>query len=391
MQDSALAPARQPLGRVDSATLFFGPSVPGSRSRATSNSAHLPPTIDQMGPLRPTLRPKLSNRHSYAGGAESDSWSVIQSRTAMSPQSSPPSIPGDGSVCLTDDEDEAMLFEPTPLDSSFSLFVTEGSPSPRSKGANATVIPKKYKPRDSGIVVSSDEDEMAMSVDSTTSGYSSGAMPLASASDGSIYSDGDGLVTPGFGPEATSGWPETPVVIDDSLGGMGEPHSSQEDLAVDAFIMRTLAAAAKGPQEIKKIPGTPVKKIKNSFLSGDRPWQSAVARKVGLGHDYDGKFKGPPRKSLPAAFPPPGMKANKVQTDNSDSEDEPEESPSSRKEKYAGLGLGRPSLPVPKEGFARSRWLLRRSSSGAISSGSDSMSTVCTPTRSHTTKGKVSL
>ena len=95
---------------------------------------------------------------------------------------------------------------------------------------------------------------------------------------------------------------------------------------------------------------------------------------------------------MPAAFPVPGTVNHRESRDkfgDTDTEEE-EYSPSTRrgKEGYGGLGLG---MPPPPTGFKnngsvlpRNRWLMRRSSSGAFSSGSDSASLSSTPTR---TKG----
>ena len=42
-----------------------------------------------------------------------------------------------------------------------------------------------------------------------------------------------------------------------------------------------------GGYGMKKMPGTPVKKVKTSHnFGGDRPWQSAVAAKVGFGFGF---------------------------------------------------------------------------------------------------------
>jgi mitosis inhibitor protein kinase SWE1 len=161
---------------------------------------------------------------------------------------------------------------------------------------------------------------------------------------------------------------------------------------VDSFILRTLAAGSKAAQDgPKKIPGTPVKKSKTSHLAGERPWQSAAAaNKVGLGFGSDFGAKGGkkgfmmPRKSLPAAFASLGQgKKGRVDISADDTDEEGEEnSPSTRKEKgaYNGLGLGKPSV----EGLPRTSWLMKRSSSGAFSSSSEtSIGAVGTPTRTH--------
>jgi mitosis inhibitor protein kinase SWE1 len=259
----------------------------------------------------------------------------------------------------------------------FSFNVTADTPSPRTK-----TLPKKHTlhPRDSGIALSEDDDDLL-------------GVPRASSSVSSIYSD-EGLVTPGVEPEAGSGWPSVFVQGHD-----------EAPVDVDAFIRRTLAAGAKaaGGTEpaTKKAPGTPVKKVKTSYLVGgpDRPWQSAVAHKVGLpGFSWDGNTvggagggKNKPRKSLPAVFPAlQTRKHGKAPVDpTTDSEGE-EESPSGRRGagKYLGLGLGRPG-PAPGKGglAARTRWLTRRSSSGAFSSGSDTASLAGTPTRAKGHRG----
>ncbi|KAJ7496138.1 hypothetical protein B0H11DRAFT_2001986 [Mycena galericulata] len=348
-------PSRAPLERIESAaTLFFGPPInPPPRTRLTSaTSANLNPT---------NSRP--SGRHSYAGpGCSTQSWNTMQTRPATpSPRSSPPTIPSE----LDDDDEQDMFFGAARPDTSFSFSVTAGTPSPHSKKPDAALA-KKYSLRDSGIVLSDeDEDDDADHL-----------MPRASTSVSSIYSD-EGLVTPGIEPEDGSGWPS---VVDGDSGG------PEGDVDVDAFIRRTLAAGAKvtGPgAHAKKAPGTPVKRVKTSYLVGDRPWQSAVAHKVGLpGFSWDPKAGGgggkAPRKSLPAVFPAlGGRKHGKAPLDpTTDSEGE-DESPSGRRDKYVGLGLGRPG----KGGVAHPRWLARRSSSGAFSSGSDSASLAGTPTR----------
>ncbi|KAJ7091240.1 kinase-like domain-containing protein [Mycena epipterygia] len=337
-------PSRAPLERIESAaTLFFGPSINPPRARLTSaTSATLQPA---------TSRP--SGRHSYAGpGCSTQSWSMMQTRPATpSPRSSPPCIPTD----LYDDDEQDMFFGATHPDSSFSFSVTADTPSPRTKKANAAIA-KKYNARDSGVALSEDDDEADLLV------------PRASTSVSSIYSDED-LVTPGVEPEVGSGWPS--VV----MGDTGAPEGGVD---VDAFIRRTLAAGSKGPAHAKKAPGTPVKRVKTSYLAGDRPWQSAVAHKVGLqGFNWEPKHGKAPRKSLPAVFPTLGRKHGKAPLDPSTDSEGEDDSPSGRRDKYVGLGLGRPG----KGGVARPRWLTRRSSSGAFSSGSDNASLAGTPTR----------
>lgn len=373
---------------LSSATLFFGPSIPAPTNSAP---AFRPRTntglsTSNAAPYPSTHHSKTANRHSYAGPGSGigslPSWNTIQTRTAsVSPKSSPPVHAGDRSGGSLDDDDEDMFFSLGPQDSSFVFSVTEGTPSPRSKNSGAASLPRKFKPRDSGVVLSDDDDDMM-----SLGGDYLNVMPTASTSVGSVHSDAeDNLVTPGFGPDTSSGWPSVFVTGTDDAQGHMYSHLADEGLNVDAFIMRTLAAASKGPQDgKKKVPGTPVKRMKTSYLTGERPWQSAVAAKVGLRFDWDAKKGKAPRKSLPAAFPALGKKAEKLSLDQStDSEDE-EDSPSGRKNKY-GIGMGRPSAPSPPpEGaplMSRTRWLMRRSSSGAFSSGSESPSSAGTPTR----------
>ncbi|KAJ6499152.1 hypothetical protein C8R45DRAFT_981321 [Mycena sanguinolenta] len=366
---AGLHPPRAPLQRIESAaTLFFGPPInpPVPRTRLTSaTNANLHPN---------TTATRQSGRHSYAGpGCSTQSWNMMQSRPATpSPRSSPMQVPSDPD----DDEEEQNLFFsslPPHTDSlAFSFNVTANTPSPRAKKPDAA-LPKKYnlRPRDSGVVLSEDDDDVDFL-----------GVPRASTSVSSIYSD-EGLVTPGVEPEVGSGWPSV-------ISGEGDAFGNSVD--VDAFIQRTLAAGAKATTgQAKKAPGTPVKKVKTSYLLGgpERPWQSAVAHKVGLpdfSWDKDGKHTaghgGKPRKSLPAVFPDLNAqprKHGKAPLDpTTDSEGE-DDSPSGRRggDKYLGLGLGRPGPGVT----ARPRWLTRRSSSGAFSSGSDTASLAGTPTR----------
>jgi mitosis inhibitor protein kinase SWE1 len=266
-----------------------------------------------------------------------------------------------------------MFFGDGPQDSSFVFSVTEGTPSPRSKTA---ALPSKYKNRDSGVVVSDDDDHLMSISDHLP-------VPAVSTSANSLQSDEeDSLITPGVTPDGSSGWPKVFITGTDEVSSQDLRPVSGEGSDVDAFIMRTLAAASKGPEEgKKKVPGTPVKRMKKTYLV-ERPWQSAVAAKIDR-DDWDTRKGKIPRKSLPAAFPGLGQKAAKLTLDQCSDSEEEEDSPSSRRN-YVGLGLGRPSVSTPQNGLPlmpRTRWLMRRSSSGAFSSGSDSQSSVGTPTR----------
>ena len=413
---------------TSSATLFFGPAIPSpqststhvngrdrSRSRSRTRVSNASPAkgglkvSTNVPPFHPQTvsRPLLANRHSYAGpdiGERSGSplpWGQTLRCGSESP--SPrfsPHIFSDGAETHRFDDDEDMFFN-GPKDSSFVFSVTEGTPSPR-KPSETGGLKKKFKPRDSGIVMSDDEGTSIGNINpSILSPAPRGAgqtfltvIPRASTSVNSVSSDLDTeLVTPGYGPGEEAGWPEAVVAGDFGFDDVRDQSETalNGNVDVDAFILQTLAAAKDlqgrrgsegGFGGVKKAPGTP-KKIKTSHLgvNGDRPWQSAIAAKVGFGFDFDGpKPKGVPRKSMPAAFPPRGA------DQDTDSEGE-EDSPSLRRDvRYEGLGIGKPThAAAPSIGpFSKTRWLMRRSSSGIFSNSSD-MSVGDTPTK-HTRK-----
>ncbi|KAK2463166.1 hypothetical protein APHAL10511_004821 [Amanita phalloides] len=366
-------PARASMNRVgsgSSASLFFGPSIPDNvpaRSRTKSNAT---PVLA----LR-VAHPIVKTRHSHSGlGNDRTTWNTIQTRAVSpSPDSSPARLPFEQPHRSSQD-DEDMFFGSTMPNSSFQFCVTEGTPSPRQRRLNTGTLQRKYRLRDSGVVISDDEDGSSRS--------NGDQLPPASTSAGSLYSDADdGLVTPGA--EFGSGWPGSSIFVrgtdDNGLrNGMDEREVGTD---VDAFIMRTLSTTSKGANVgTKKAPDTPVKKHKTTFLGIDRPWQSAVAPKVGLRYQLENRTAKVPRKSLPAVFPDLMRKHDNEENTDSDGEDD---SPIARREKYSGLGLGRPQPPLLREALpARTRLLMRRSSSGAFSSGSDSTSMVGTPTRS---------
>ncbi|KAF9263270.1 hypothetical protein L218DRAFT_902227 [Marasmius fiardii PR-910] len=364
-----------PFTRVDSATLFFGPPVQSSSAAPPPRRARVSTSVSSSDAAgsNSSYRPKMMNRHSYSGSASLPVWGEMQSRAhAPSPQSSPPRVAEVTDNELTD-EDDSMIIDDIPANSSFTSTLSQSTPSPRRQ---SDMIFKKFKARDSGIALS-DDDAMDIFADTPEI-----TMPRASTSVSSLYSDGeDGLITPGAGPRPGAGWPETVIVAgsDDPYTFLSSTNKNSQD--VDAFILRTLAAASKAPQEEKRAPGTPVKKTKISYLSGARPWQSAVTQKVGLAQREQKKPKAP-RKSLPAMFPSLGRRSSSrsLLESATDSEEDSDDSPSTGKDRYAGLGLGRPPFPIQvgKNGIARATWLKRRSSSGTFSSGSDSLST---PTR----------
>ncbi|KAF9451968.1 hypothetical protein P691DRAFT_806069 [Macrolepiota fuliginosa MF-IS2] len=371
-------PPRPPLNRqesVSSATLFFGPPIPQSPAAASirSRTNTLISLASQDSGAQASTKYKV-NRHSYAGPDDLRAWNTIQARLP-SPASSPSDALG------STDNDDDMDFEDAPPNSSFILNITTHTPSPSSK----TTLRTKYQSRDSGVVVSDDDGVVFTNSKSLAGGDSLFSIARSSTSVSSAFSD-DGLVTPGLAPDFGSGWPDVNVFIRGTDDNGRTTHGSLEGgVHVDAFIMRTLAAAANGPHEVtKKVPGTPVKKVRTTYLGGDRPWQSAVAAKVGPRLEFDARKAKVPRKSLPAVFPGLPRRGDKS-VDSSDSEGE-QDSPSSRKDtKYGSLGLGRPAPGDVPLALTRTRWLMRRSSSGAFSSGSDSASISTTPTRGKTT------
>ncbi|KAH6914326.1 other/WEE protein kinase [Coprinopsis sp. MPI-PUGE-AT-0042] len=338
--------ARPPMSRHDNlsaATLFFGPTIPQSppvRNRTSTDS----PVPD----FKP-IRPKATNRHSYAGTSTSGDWAHISTERITT---SPP-VDTSGYIS-TDVEDEDMDFE-GPAHSSFTFSLSGGTPSPTIRRP----LPLKFE-----------------SVKDKTNLLS--VMPGASSSSSSLCSD-DGLITPLTHASSASGWPVPEVHDRDSEENRAR--FTDDETEVDEFIVRALEAGGKAPGPSgKKPPGTPVKKARIAFLGADRPWQSAFSSKIGFNEEEPKKKA--PRKSMPAAFPPMGTSGKSLLDQCSDTEDE-EDSPSAKKDgKYTKLGLGHPSALFSAP-FAnpKTRWLMRRSSSGAFSSGSETASQANTPTR----------
>jgi mitosis inhibitor protein kinase SWE1 len=313
--------------------------------------------------------------------------------------------------------DTSFGWDNTPIVSPLAVNLTQSTPSPRSKVAPVTSkLEKKYRPRDSGVVLSEDESNSTVPngvpkfvPPAPRHRYTLGrsesvnlAMPPASTSVstlGSGSSDQE-LITPVFGPSTSSAWPL--LNSSSTASSLGVPDVG----SVDAFILNTLMQAERRGEHLLSMgadggsgmrpPGTPQKRVKTAAaFGGARLWQSAVASKIGLdfGNDEEdeneeGCAKGKadkakakrnkkmPRKSLPAAFPllSKASRSRGRAAGAEDSDDEIEDaSLTERKALYDGLGLGRPSVSKA----AGTGWLLRRSSSGAISSattGSGSMS-----------------
>lgn len=388
--------SRQPLSRlssVSSATLFFGPAIPQTErpAKLLPNSTSADGHLEVPG----SARPLINSRHSYAGSSTFSPWASGQNS----------------------DEEADLFFGDGPADSSFNFSLTGDTPSPKKKQRTESIelLPKKFRPRDSGIVLDeSDGGEL----------FGDDGIPRASTSVSTMgsNSDSEALVTPGFGPGENSGWP-TVVSLDsdddddDMFHGGLRRDGLSADRTADEFIMRYLtgggkSSSAKTPGEPKRAPGTPVKKIRTAQII-DRPWQSAVAHKIGF-PEFNAPplpgaplAKNKPRKSLPAAFPVTASKSSRPErtrrnalkpTDppvvpmdvEVEAAEEEDASPTLKRDtRYDGLGLGRPPVPPFGPGGAvagksgRMPWLMRRSSSGAFSSGSETcISVTATPTRS---------
>ncbi|KAA1471705.1 hypothetical protein DENSPDRAFT_880701 [Dentipellis sp. KUC8613] len=463
MSPTQLRPPQRRFESSGSATLFFGPAIPRTSATPTLSTpskgsvrhnkiinmdSDSPPQSSAPRPLPLLGRPQAAARHSYAGPvpmfepSSLGSWgSPLQSSSPLPPgghdtddqemgdidDEDEDFIPMDMRTIDVGTEDEEDLFfgsastnvsfnksardddEGTgddsfswhPPDTSFSFSLTASTPSPRGK-AGVPKLEKKYKPRDSGVVLSEDEEHYGgamataardgarnMGMGLGRSGSVSLVMPPASTSVSTIASSDQELVTPGFGPSLESGWPSFGSMSSSDSFPLAGVHVESD---VDAFIVKTLVEAQNRDAQPKRPPGTPQKRAR---IAAARPWQSAVASKVGFDFGEEeaeggkgGKKKGKPRKSLPAAFPMLGTakKGKKGFGRGGDSSDE-DDAPGDRKEKpkYEGLGLGRPS--AGKGG--RASWLLRRSSSGAISttsggSGSTDGSYPGTPTGGNT-------
>ncbi len=414
------------LQSSSSATLFFGPAITRSTTSVTKGStkrpSRAPATTNFPVPplfLQPdtpsSQRPTIVSRHSYAGSdVPSSAWAT---RSPAAAASSPPPATGRKRLESDSSEDEAdLFFNSGPADSSFAISLQNGgtpSPKKKQKRENLEPLPKKFRPRDSGVVLDDSDEDLDIPLQGG-SDFLTAAMPRASTSVSTMGSSSDDLVTPGFAPSAASGWPSINIASHDDEHSSGSVGSQMGiSRSVDAFILKTLAAggsvSTRGDAEPKRVPGTPVKKIKTAHLVGgvQRPWQSAVAHKIGFKDFEDGSDAGTsgagkgkkPRKSLPAAFPGLGrmreaksarkerqqpMAPPSVETDP----DEAESPTLGRDGKYTGLGLGRPTSTLPPfarpsgDGrVARASWLMRRTSSGAFSSSSEASSVNATPTR----------
>ena len=203
-------PGRAPMNQVSSnssASLFFGPSIPSdvlTRTRMKSNASPVP-----------TLRiphPVVKTRHSYSGITdERKTWNTIQARAnSLSPESSLARLLFQ-QQCRSSMDDEEMFFGGESHNLSFQLCVTEDTPSPHSRRLDPGTLQRKYRPRDSGVVISDDDDGSSLH---SSNGDHFNIAPPASTSAGSLFSDADdGLITPRVAPESDSGWPGSSIFV----------------------------------------------------------------------------------------------------------------------------------------------------------------------------------
>ena len=157
-------------------------------------------------------------------------------------------------------EDEAdLFFSSGAADSSFAISLQKGgTPSPKKKQKPESLdpLPKKFRSRDSGVVLTDSDDDLDLPLD-IGKNYLMAAMPRASTSVSTVASDDTGLVTPGIGPSAESGWPSVVnAAADDHLTVSHSNHLGM-GRSVDAFILKTLAAggsvATRGDAEPKRV------------------------------------------------------------------------------------------------------------------------------------------
>ncbi|PPQ66309.1 hypothetical protein CVT24_007306 [Panaeolus cyanescens] len=424
--------SRRPLNRddsVSSATLFFGPAIP-----QPPQSSELSRSCNSRTPATPpSTRPTVNNRHSYAGPSTfSPLIFDLNPRTGTglpSPKSSP-AQPKDASFDMDTDMDEDMLFN-GPGDSSFT-FSTTGDTPPSTK----MPILSKYKPQEDSDDEFAGNTSLLPSVPKASSSF--GSMD----SDAALVTPGSGPSGLSGWPTAEVFVKGTDDVHDPFSRHREDEHAAAVDAFILEALSES--TGPKDSHSKKRAPGTPVKKAKISYFGNDRPWQSAFTSKVGLNDDCD-FVKAPRKSMPAAFAGLPGahnsqtvVQNNRTRGDDSlfkkpfaiargtrspcdqtdldvDTEDEDgidgDESPSMRKDmgKYTGLGLGLGPPPAASSKLGKlgpssassssnsnsmtpegppnatsavfGRWLMRRSSSGAFSSGSESASLASTPTR----------
>lgn len=322
---------------------------------------------------------------------------------------------------------------------SFVFSVTD-SPTSRTSSPRGQ-IPKKYKkPRDSGVALSDDEaDELLrpvvpqlqtlapspapqrLQVSNTQSSFQP-SFSTSTSSEATLFDPDDSLVTPCHEPSMGSAWPS---VFD----------TSADTSNIDQFIVKTLEAGIKDGGQTKKMPNTPQKKIKTAYLSlpVQRPWASAITNKTTNIPMFEQKMPAPrfdrhsddedsakkskpaaqiskkalcflgyskPRKSCPGDLKFPSVEAhrrepNRSLSSSSSSSGEMESPvqshvmPGPRHRTYGDVGIGRPSIKTGISKIPGPSLLLRRTSSGAYSTSSESTDkSIATPSKTKTDGGK---
>lgn len=257
---SSHSQSRASLNRLtsqSSASLFFGPSIPGSgKSSKLNTPSKTTATTYAEGSflLQATpeflARPAVANRHSIAGatpGPSRDNAWMWAHRTTPSPVSSPSRKRTEHS---DSDDSEADFFLWGSSDSALVFNLAAGSPSPKKKQrregpsplSSPDLLQRKFRPRDSGVVLDeSDDDGARLGSSLSVEDVFMAPMPRASTSVSTVGSEGEeqALITPGFAPSPASGWPAADmsgvlelgvVSLDDKLAdglglrvGAGEP------------------------------------------------------------------------------------------------------------------------------------------------------------------------
>ncbi|KZT42417.1 hypothetical protein SISSUDRAFT_41574 [Sistotremastrum suecicum HHB10207 ss-3] len=205
---------------------------------------------------------------------------------------------------------------------SHSSITSSTSATSTSTGSSSKELPRKFRPRDSGIGGLSDSEE----------GSGNGPRVVVSVDRSALDNN--------FGAADDDTEPRWSAVLAPSEGEDDE----------DSFIMKTLAnGGAAGALSVKKkMPNTPVKRA--AFLAPGinaftRPWMSSS--KVIPGPRREGNGPGRPRQSLPLLLT---SLPNRSSSPSSGGADSRMQSPLATKSGhlYPGLGGGRPSTEARK-------------------------------------------
>ncbi|OCB88390.1 hypothetical protein A7U60_g4431 [Sanghuangporus baumii] len=404
------------------------PASKASHSRNGSNTS----VSDAGSPIRamnPSHKPRPAGDRRLASSATlffgpaivypnevNASQSKLDPRSTQASTPSTPARADEGPTVTSPDSSFTIAF-PKPADSSlqFSFSLTSDAPSP-------SCIPIKFKPRDSGVVLSDDEmDEVLPSAEvsrpdsprrlhARVSTFPRLSASMNASSEATLVDES--FVTPSHERSRESNRPVSPCDVS----------------IVDEFIVKTLEAGTKDGAADRRPPGTPQKRTKTSFLGlpVQRPWASAAIEKmdrtpffgekvpapdfstIGDSGGSTSDFSGPkrssglenrPRKSCPGDLRFPGHETTLAGCvaslrSNGSTASDTEMSPTdarlvntTKNRNYGDVGMGRPSAK-----FNASQ-LLRRSSSSAFSTASDGSdgSGIGTPTRGGFSKKQCEL